>query len=102
MARVMLDLGMKAVCQRKVQSVKRFLCTFAFPTGISEEWELNTSVTGEQDARRGYLSVSSHGKREIKTSCWLYTVEKARLSNFNFLFKTRIHCLYTFGKKFKA
>ena len=80
MARVMLDLGMKAVCQRKVQSVKRFLCTFAFPTGISEEWELNTSVTGEQDARRGYFSVSSHGKREIKTSCWLYRVEKDTVS----------------------
>lgn len=76
MACVMLDLGMRAVCQRKVQSVKRFLCTFAFPTGISEQWKLNTSVTGEQDTRRGYFSVSSHGKREIKTSCWLYRIEK--------------------------
>lgn len=76
MAHVMLNLGMRAVCQRKVQSVKRFFCTFAFPTGISEQWELNTSVTGEQDARHEYFSVSSHGKREIKTSCWLYRVEK--------------------------
>ena len=76
MACVMLDLGMRAVCQRKVQSVKRFFCTFTFPTGISEQWELNSSVTGGQDTRHGYFSVSSHSKREIKTSCWLYRVEK--------------------------
>lgn len=66
----------------KVQSVKRFFCAFAFPTGISEQWELNTSVTGEQDARHEYFSVSSHGKREIKTSCWLYRVEKDTASRF--------------------
>lgn len=81
MAHAMLYLGMRAVCQRKVQSVKRFFCTFAFPTGISEQWELNTSVTGEQDARHEYFSVSSHGKREIKNSCWLYRVEKDTASH---------------------